>query len=86
MGETGNGRYETLAQAEEILLRDAIVFPISHSPSINLIDLELIDGWYPNPLDVHPFKFLSFSSGKPIPNVALGEETRERGIRSVRPQ
>lgn len=72
MGETGNGRYETLARAEEILLWDAIVLPISHSPSINLINRELIDGWYPNPLDVHPFKFLSFSSGKPIPNVALG--------------
>ncbi len=86
MGETGNARYEILAQAEEMLLRDAIVLPISHSPSINLIDLELIDGWYPNPLDVHPFKFLSFSSGKPIPNVALGEETRERGIRSARPR
>jgi ABC-type oligopeptide transport system substrate-binding subunit len=71
MGETGNGRYETLAAAEELLLWDAVVLPISHSPSINLIDLELIDGWYPNPLDVHPFKFLSYSSGRPIPNVAL---------------
>lgn len=71
MGETGNGRYETLATAEELLLNDAIVLPISHSPSINLINLELVDGWYPNPLDVHPFKFLSFSSGRPIPNVAL---------------
>ncbi|MEE8441457.1 MAG: peptide ABC transporter substrate-binding protein [Spirochaetia bacterium] len=71
-GETGNGRYETLARAEEFLLWDAIVLPISHSPSINLINLALIDGWYPNPLDVHPFKFLSFSSGKPVPNVAQG--------------
>lgn len=86
MGETGNERYETLARAEGILLWDAVVLPISHSPSINLIDLELIDGWYPNPLDVHPFKFLSFSSGKPIPNVALGEETPERRIQSVHPR
>jgi len=71
MGETGNARYETLAEAEHLLLWDAIVLPISHSPSINLINLEYVDGWYPNPLDVHPFKFLSFSSGKPIPNVAM---------------
>ena len=70
LGETGNTRYETLSKAEEILLWDAIVLPINHSPSINLIDLSLVDGWYPNPLDVHPFKFLSFSSGEPIPNVA----------------
>lgn len=71
MGQTGNERYVTLAAAEELLLHDAIVLPISHSPSINLISLDLIDGWYPNPLDVHPFKFLSFSAGRPIPNVAL---------------
>jgi len=84
MGETGNGRYETLARAEEMLLSDAIVLPISHSPSINLISLELIDGWYPNPLDIHPFKFLSFASGKPIPNVALGGETQGTRTQSFR--
>jgi peptide/nickel transport system substrate-binding protein/oligopeptide transport system substrate-binding protein len=71
LGETGNARYEMLAEAEEILLQDAIVLPISHSPSINLINLGLVDGWYPNPLDIHPFKFLSFSSGEPLPDVAL---------------
>lgn len=70
-GETGDTRYELLAQAEAMLLQDAIVLPISNSPSINLINLELIDGWYPNPLDVHPFKFLSFVSGGALPNVAF---------------
>jgi oligopeptide transport system substrate-binding protein len=71
MGQTGDERYVTLAEAEELLLHDAIVLPFSHSPSINLINLALVDGWFPNPLDVHPFKYLSFSSGRPHPNVAL---------------
>ena len=70
-GETGDERYQSLAEAETMLLHDAIVLPISNSPSINFIDLELINGWYPNPLDVHPFKFLSFRELKPPPNVAL---------------
>lgn len=70
IGMTGNERYETLSAAEQILLSDGIVLPISHSPAINLIDLELIDGWYPNPLDIHPFKHIRPMSDEPVPNVA----------------
>ncbi|MFW5717613.1 MAG: peptide ABC transporter substrate-binding protein [Spirochaetota bacterium] len=69
MGMTGDERYETLSGAEEFLLSDGVVLPISHSPSINLIRLELVDGWYPNPLDIHPFKYLGPASGRPLPNV-----------------
>jgi peptide/nickel transport system substrate-binding protein/oligopeptide transport system substrate-binding protein len=71
MGMIGDERYETLSRAEEILLNDGIVLPISHSPSINLINLGLVDGWYPNPLDIHPLKFMSPASGRPLPNVAV---------------
>jgi oligopeptide transport system substrate-binding protein len=70
MGMTGNERYEALSRAEEILLSDGVVLPISHSPSINLINLRLVEGWYPNPLDIHPFKYLGPASGRPLPNVA----------------
>ncbi len=70
MGMTGDERYETLSRAEEILLADGVVLPVSHSPSINLINLGLVDGWYPNPLDIHPFKFMTPASGRPLPNVA----------------
>jgi peptide/nickel transport system substrate-binding protein/oligopeptide transport system substrate-binding protein len=70
IGETGSARYETLAEAERLLLWGAVVLPINHSPSINLVNLDLVDGWHPNPLDIHPFKFLSFASGEPVPNVA----------------
>lgn len=74
MGMTGDERYETLSEAEEILLADGVVLPVSHSPSINLINLGLVDGWYPNPLDIHPFKYMSPASGAPLPNVASATE------------
>lgn len=70
MGQTGGTRYETLGEAERLLLHEAIVLPISHPPSINLIDLSAVEGWYPNLLDIHPFKYLRFASGRPAPNVA----------------
>ena len=62
---------KTLGQAERMLLHDAIVLPISHSAAVNLIDLDLVAGWYPNPLDIHPFKHLAYASGRPLPNVAF---------------
>jgi peptide/nickel transport system substrate-binding protein/oligopeptide transport system substrate-binding protein len=30
-----------------------------------------LDGWYPNALDIHPFKYLSFKAARPLPGVAL---------------
>lgn len=69
MQERGEGRYEILGQAEEILLQTGTVLPVSHSPSINLIDLQAIDGWFPNPLDVHPLRYLRFTDQEPIPGV-----------------
>ncbi len=71
MGMTGSARYEVLAEAEEMLLADGVVLPIRHSPSINLIDLNMVDGWYPNPLDIHPFKFIRPADASPVPNVAV---------------
>ena len=57
----GTERYETLAEAEKHLLQGAIVMPIRNSPAFNIIDLQSIDGWFPNPLDIHPFKYVGFS-------------------------
>ncbi|MCF7939881.1 MAG: peptide ABC transporter substrate-binding protein [Spirochaetales bacterium] len=61
MDEQGEERYEKLAEAEEYLLRGAIVMPIKNSPAFNIIDMQSIGGWFPNPLDIHPFKYLGFS-------------------------
>ncbi|MDR1215143.1 MAG: peptide ABC transporter substrate-binding protein [Treponema sp.] len=63
-------RWETLAEAEDLLLNRASVFPISYQPAVNIIDTDEIDGWFPNVLDIHPFKYLSFAILKPLPNVA----------------
>lgn len=57
MTETGKPRYSTLSEAESILLYDAVVLPVNHLPAWNVIDLFEIDGWFPNPLDIHPFKY-----------------------------
>jgi len=61
MRQEGSERYETLAEAEKHLLHGAVVLPLKHSPAFNIIDLRNIEGWFPNPLDIHPFKFIGFS-------------------------
>lgn len=65
-------RYQKLAEAEKILLKDGVILPLSHNPALNVIDTEGLSGWYPNALDIHPFKFLRFTQKKALPGVALG--------------
>ena len=60
-------RYKMMSEAESILLDSAQVMPIGHSPALNIIDLRFIDGWFPNVLDIHPFKYFKFKSGYIIP-------------------
>jgi oligopeptide transport system substrate-binding protein len=67
------GRYKKLAQAEEVLLSKAAILPLSHAPAVHLIDLDRIDGWYPNILDIHPFKFIGFKEQKAPAGVAMME-------------
>jgi oligopeptide transport system substrate-binding protein len=64
-------RYKKLAQAEEMLLNDAVILPLAHSPAVHLIDLDRVDGWFPNPLDIHPFKFIGFKEHKAPSGVAM---------------
>ncbi|MCX7656006.1 MAG: peptide ABC transporter substrate-binding protein [Treponemataceae bacterium] len=66
----GEERWKVLAQAEELLLQRAVVLPISHPPAVNIIDMNEIEGWYPNPLDIHPFKYLRYSATKTVPGIA----------------
>ncbi|NCN05499.1 MAG: peptide ABC transporter substrate-binding protein [Spirochaetales bacterium] len=68
----GETRFSLLSQAESYLLRTGGVIPISHSPSINVIDLSEIDGWYVNPLDIHPFKYLKIQGARAPRDVTLG--------------
>jgi peptide/nickel transport system substrate-binding protein/oligopeptide transport system substrate-binding protein len=68
--EDGSARMASLARAEAKLLADAAVLPVYHSLSFDVIDTGFIKGWYINPMDVHPFKALSFGTPKARPLVA----------------
>ena len=71
MTETGDHRYKTLAEAETLLLENAVVLPIGHQTAINLVNHVEIKGWYPNPLDIHPFKYLRRSTPELPPGVVM---------------
>ncbi|GHV82875.1 ABC transporter substrate-binding protein [Spirochaetia bacterium] len=73
MIEEGEKRWETLSKAEELLLERGSVLPLSYSFAVNIIDLSEVDGWFTNVLDIHPFKYLSFKSYKPLPGVVLAK-------------
>jgi len=75
MLEEGAARLTTLAEAERLLLHRGSVLPIFFNPALNIVDLNELDGWFPNALDIHPFKYLSFRSLRPLPGIAmLGEQ------------
>ena len=71
MIEEGEMRLATLAEAEKLLLDRGVVLPIFYNPALNIVDTGELDGWYPNALDIHPFKYLSFKAFRPLPGVAL---------------
>ncbi|MDR1950322.1 MAG: peptide ABC transporter substrate-binding protein [Spirochaetaceae bacterium] len=70
MTEEGEKRWKTLAEAEELLLDRGTVLPISYSSALNIVDTAELDGWFPNALDIHPFKYLAFKAYRPIPGLA----------------
>jgi peptide/nickel transport system substrate-binding protein/oligopeptide transport system substrate-binding protein len=71
MTEEGEKRWETLAEAEKLLLDRGTVLPISHSSALNIVDMSELEGWFPNVLDIHPVKYFSFRAFKPLPGVVL---------------
>jgi peptide/nickel transport system substrate-binding protein/oligopeptide transport system substrate-binding protein len=76
MTQEGNERFKTLAEAETLLLDRGTVLPISYTPALNIVDTDELDGWFPNVLDIHPFKYLSFTTMKPLPSVVMGNQRR----------
>ena len=64
-------RYKVFAKAEQLLLDEAVIMPISHPVSFHIIDTKVVGGWYSNALDIHPFKYLYFKEVKveSAPNV-----------------
>ena len=64
-------RYELFAEAEQLLLDEAVILPLSHNPAVNVIDTNGLDGWHVNVLDIHPFKYVRFVPRAPMPGIAL---------------
>ena len=61
-----------LAQAEQLLLDNGEVLPISHPVSLHVINLKSVGGWYSNALDIHPFKYLYLKPDAPsVTNVVM---------------
>lgn len=54
--QEGPDRMAVLKEAETILMADLPIIPIYTYTTIQMIDLEKWDGWYPNVLDVHSWK------------------------------
>ena len=71
MFEEGETRWATLAAAEKLLLERGSVIPVSYSPAVNIVDTNELGGWFPNALDIHPFKYLYFRAFRPLPGVVL---------------
>ncbi len=69
-----NNRYSKLSDAEQLLLDQGIIIPISHPVSFNVIDKNLIGGWYNNALDIHPLKYLFFQEEKPLKGLVLASK------------
>ena len=69
---TDENHAKLLAKAEQLLLDSAMVLPIQHPVSANVINLEAIGGWSINSFDIHPLKWLfKRETQDSIPNVVL---------------
>lgn len=55
-------RKDLLLQAEQVLLDSGVVIPMSTAFATNFVRDDLISGWETNPLDIHPFKEISFNN------------------------
>ena len=64
-------RYKKLSEVEQLLLNSHVIIPLSHNPSINVVDLYSVAGWYPNAINIHPFKFIKFKKNKALPGIAI---------------
>lgn len=70
---TDENHNRLLAKAEQLLLDEAVIFPIQHPVSVNIINLDEVGGWAINAFDIHPLKYLfkRESIKSEIPNIVL---------------
>ncbi len=79
---SGEKRYKLLSEAEKILLNQVVVIPLYNAPSFNLIDLDSVGGWFPNPLNIHPLKYLYYKEATLPPGVVQGNNTENYSFAS----
>ena len=70
-------RLKKLAEAEQVLLDSGVIMPISHTISLNVVDLSVVSGWYDNALDIHPFKYIKLKKAAPPNNLVRMVEVRQ---------
>lgn len=73
LGFKGMERYKKLADAEKLLLEKAAVLPIYNAISYDLIKLDEVEGWYVNPFDYHPLKYIELKDPRMIPGIVKYE-------------
>lgn len=75
-------RFSVLAEAEQFLLDDAEIIPISHPICLHVINTAQLGGWKSNALDIHPFKYFYIKPiestlpnlvSYPVPDVEAGK-------------
>ena len=66
----GPARTAALERAEQMLLDDSVILPISRHVALNLLHRGRVSGWYRNALDIHPFRFITFRRVTGPPGVA----------------
>lgn len=72
LASSSGEHYKLLSQAEQLLLDDGMIIPISHPVSLHVIDLNLVGGWQTNALDLHPLKYLYIKRTKTkLPNLVM---------------
>lgn len=65
-------RTRLLAKAEQVLMDSAVVLPISHPVSLNVINQNEVGGWRSNAFDLHSFKTLYKKKVTPhLPNLVM---------------
>lgn len=57
-------RLDILSRAEDMLLSNSVVIPLTHSIDLNVVNLNELSGWSANPLNIHPFKNMFFTKPK----------------------
>lgn len=66
---SGEERLKKLSDAEQYLLDQGMIIPISHSVSFNVIDTSYIKGWFENALNFHPLKCIYLEKEISFPNI-----------------